>query len=117
MNLRVMTKYGLLIITVILGLIIKGLIAGFIKGFYLSEDYLAIFIDMMVAVFVFIPLFGVVSTYTEKFSKAYLEQSKKLGRSRKRGFIIGFLIAFVILFFLYAYVKFEVNVLEDLGLL
>ena len=116
MDLRIITKYALLIITVILGLILKGVIANWIKNFYDDGSYLAIFIDMMVAVFVFIPLFGIVSEYTKKFSKEYLAQAKKIGKNRWIGFLIGFLIAFLILYIAYAFVKFDVNILKDLGI-
>ncbi len=114
---RLMTKYALLVITVILGIIIQGIIAKQVKEFYDDGSYTAIFIDMMVAVFVFVPLFSFVGDYITKFSKGYLEGAKKIGSNRKIGFLIGFMIAFILLYLAYAYVEFDVNILKDLGIL
>ena len=114
---RTLTKYALLIITIILGLIVKGIITNYIKHLYDDGSYLAIFIDMMVAVFIFVPIYGVVGEYSKKVSKSYLAQAKNVGKNRMVGFLIGFTIALLLLFIGYAYVKFDVNVLSDLGII
>ena len=110
-----LTKLAILVIFVITASILETLLGDYIESFVPSTGtYLAILIDMLILIFVFIPILTVLEPILEKISKSYVETSKKLGGTRRKGLIIGFIIIFIILFIAYAYVNHDFNVIQDL---
>ena len=73
MNLATMSKYGILIISVLVAAISNFLILNFIKDYYPPKSYLSVIIDMIVTVFVFVPIFGFVGQYVKRYSKEYIK--------------------------------------------
>lgn len=117
-DLRRMNRIGMLVLTVTLGIIVSSIVSNILRTLFKEMSYFGAFLDLLTAIFIFIPLFGVVDLYIKKYSKDFLAKAKKIGDSKlnnkKVGFILGFLIAFIFLFFVYAFVEFDLNILESL---
>ena len=77
------------------------------------HGYLLVIVDMLIVILIFAPAFTFVSKYTKKLSKVYVKTSKKISNS-KNGNLLGFAVALIILFILFAYLRHNINVIEDL---
>ncbi|WP_109097471.1 hypothetical protein [Aquimarina sp. AU58] len=113
MSNRQTTKYAIYTVAVLSAALINEYILKYVKKHIDQQGYLLVIIDMLVIVLIFAPAFALVTNYAKKISKAYLKTSKKLS-SRNNGILLGFIVAIIILFILYANLRHNINVINDL---
>ncbi|WP_108868526.1 hypothetical protein [Aquimarina aquimarini] len=113
MNNRQITKYAIYTVAVLSATLINEFILKYVKKHIDQQGYLLVLIDMLVVILIFAPAFALVSNYTKKLSKAYLKTSKKLS-STNNGTLLGFLVAIIILFILFASLRHNISVVNDL---
>ncbi|WP_299607455.1 hypothetical protein [uncultured Aquimarina sp.] len=113
MNNRQLTKFAIYAIAVLCAALINEFVIKLVKKQIHEQGYLLVLIDMLIVVLIFAPAFALVSKYTKKLSKAYLKTSKKVSSS-KNGNLLGFTVAMIILFVLFAYLRHNINVIQDL---
>lgn len=113
MNNRQLTKYAIYAIAVLCAALINQFIRNYVNDHVHIKGYLLVLVDMGIVVLVFAPAFALVSKYTKKLSKAYLKTSKKVSNN-KNGNLLGFTVAIIILFILFAYLRHNINVIQDL---
>ena len=114
MNNRKLTQYAIYAVAVLSAALINEHIIKYVKKHIDQQGYILVLIDMAIVVLIFAPAFALVTKYTKKISKAYLKTSKKFSNSNKRGTLLGFTIAIIILFILYALLRHDIDVIEDL---
>ncbi|WP_282080737.1 hypothetical protein [Aquimarina algiphila] len=112
-NNRQSTKYAIYAVAVLSAALINGFILKYVKRHIDQQGYLLVLIDMLVVVLIFAPAFALVTSYAKKLSKVYLKTSKKLS-NRNNGMLLGFIVAIIILFILYANLRHNINVINDL---
>ena len=108
-----LTKYAIYAVAVLCAALINEHIIKYVKKHVNQQGYLLVLIDMAIVVLIFAPTFALVTKYTKKFSKVYLDTSKKMSTS-KNGTLFGFAVAVFILFVLYASLRHNIDVLKDL---
>ncbi|MCK8523426.1 hypothetical protein M0D21_17725 [Aquimarina sp. D1M17] len=108
------TQYAIYAVAVLCAALINEYIIKYVKKHIDQQGYLLVLIDMIIVVLIFAPAFAFVSKYTKKFSQAYLKTSKKFSTSNKRGTLLGFTIAIFILFILYAHLRHNIDVINDI---
>ncbi|MDH7448100.1 hypothetical protein [Aquimarina sp. 2201CG14-23] len=113
MNNKQFTKFAIYAIAVLCAALIKEFVIKYVKEYIHEEGYLLVAIDMLLVILIFAPAFALVSKYTKKLSKVYLKTSKKVSSS-KNGNLLGFVVAIIILFILFAYLRHNINVIQDL---
>ncbi len=116
MNKRKLTKFAIYIIAVLCAALINQYIISYVKKYVNVEGYLLVLIDMLIVILIFAPAFALVSKYTKKLSSVYLKTSKKVSSS-KNGNLLGFTVAIILLFILYAYIRHNINVIQDLKMM
>lgn len=116
MNNRKTTKYAIYTVAVLSAALINEFILKYVKKHIDQQGYLLVLIDMLVIILIFAPAFALVTNYAKKISKVYLKTSKKLS-SRNNGILLGFIVAVIILFILYANLRHNINVINDLKVL
>ncbi len=114
MNNKKITQYAIYAVAVLCAALINEHIIKYVKKHVDQQGYLLVLIDMAIVVLIFAPAFGLVTKYTKKLSQAYLKTSKKFSASNKNGALLGFTIAIFILFILYASLRHDINVVDDL---
>ncbi len=114
MNNKKITQYAIYAVAVLCAALINEHIIKYVKKHIDQQGYLLVLIDMLIVVLIFAPAFGLVTKYTKKLSNAYLKTSKKFSASNKNGTMLGFIIAIFILFILYASLRHNLNVVDDL---
>ncbi len=114
MNNKKLTQYAIYAVAVLSAALINEHIIKYIKRHIDQNGYVLVLIDMAIVVLIFAPAFALVNKYTKKLSKAYLRTSKKFSPSQKKGTLLGFTIAIFILFVLYASLRHNLHVIEDL---
>ncbi len=115
MNKKKLTQYAIYAVAVLCAALINEQIIKYVKKHIDQDGYLLVLIDMAIVVLIFAPAFALVTKYTKKISKAYLNTSKKL--SSKNSTLLGFTIALIILFILYAKLRHNIHVIDDLKIL
>lgn len=113
MSNRQSTKYAIYAVAVLSAALINEYILKYVKKHIDQQGYLLVLIDMLVIVLIFAPAFALVTNYAKKISKAYLKTSKKIS-SKNNGIFLGFIVAILILFILYANLRHNINVINDL---
>ncbi|NQY07640.1 MAG: hypothetical protein HRT68_15955 [Flavobacteriaceae bacterium] len=108
------TKYTALIISILSASLINEFIVKYIKSYYQEHTYKSVAIGMLVTVVVFVPLFSFVGKWLNKASKSYIKTGKKVASNSRTGLWISFLIALVILFALFASIRHDLDVLNDI---
>ncbi len=114
MNNKKLTQYAIYAVAVLCAALINEHIIKYVKTHIEQDGYLLVIIDMAIVVLIFAPAFGLVTKYTKKLSQAYLKTSKKFSSTNKNGTLFGFTIAIFILFILYASLRHNINVIDDL---
>ncbi len=114
MNNKKLTQYAIYAVAVLCAALINQYIIKYVKKHVEQDGYLLVIIDMAIVVLIFAPAFALVNKYTKKLSKAYLKTSKKISSTNKNGTLLGFTIAIFILFILYASLRHNINVIDDL---
>ncbi|MEW7290624.1 hypothetical protein [Aquimarina sp. 2304DJ70-9] len=114
MNNKKITQYAIYAVAVLCAALINEHIIKYVKKHVDQEGYLLVLIDMAIVVLIFAPAFALVTKYTKKLSNVYLRTSKKFSTSNKNGTLLGFIIAIFILFILYANLRHNLNVVDDL---
>jgi len=114
MNNRKLTQYATLIISILSASLLNEYIVGIINSYYKNRSYLSVLIGMLVTVAVFVPMFGIVRSWMDAASKTYLKASKKVAKKSNRGLFWGFLIAFGILFVLFAKIRHQLDVIQEI---
>ncbi len=114
MNNRKITKYAIYAVAVLCAALINEHIIKYVKKHIDQQGYLLVLIDMAIVVLIFAPAFALVTKYTKKLSQVYLKTSRKFSSSNKNGMFWGFAIAIFILFLLYAHLRHNLDVIEDL---
>jgi hypothetical protein len=115
MNSRKLTKYVILIFTILLADIIKEIILhyiGFHKNF--RHPYTSVAMGMGIIVLVFYPLFLLMETIMEKIAESYIQNTKKIVGSNLKGLIIALFVGLGALYFVYLKVWFNVNIFKVL---
>ena len=116
MNKRQLTKYAIYCIAVLCAALINQYIKNYVEEHINITGYLLVLVDMLIVILVFAPAFALVSKYTKKLSKAYIKTSKKVSSS-KNGNLLGFTVAIIILFILFAYIRHNIDIINDLKLI
>ncbi|MFC5044895.1 hypothetical protein ACFSTE_21455 [Aquimarina hainanensis] len=114
MNNRILTKYAIYTVAVLSATLINEYIIKYVKKHIDLQGYLLVLMDMLVVVLIFAPAFALVSEYTKKISKAYIKTSKKVSSNNRSGITLGFLAALIILFILFALLRHNIHVINDL---
>jgi len=114
MSLIKSTKYATIIISVLTASLINEYVVKLINSYYKDSTYVSVLIGMAVTILIFVPMFGLVGKWIGKMSKSYLKASKKVAKKSSNGLIFGFLIAFIILFILFAKIRHDIDVIENL---
>lgn len=114
MNNKKLTQYAIYAVAVLCAALINQHIIKYVKKHIDQDGYLLVVIDMAIVVLIFAPAFALVNKYTKKLSQAYLKTSKKISSTNKNGTLLGFTIAIFILFILYASLRHNINVIDDL---
>lgn len=113
MSNRQTTKYAIYTVAVLSAALINEYILKYVRKHIDQQGYLLVVIDMLVIVLIFAPAFALITNYAKKISKVYLKTSKKFS-SRNNGILLGFIAAILILFILYANLRHNINVINDL---
>jgi len=108
------TKYAIYAVAVLSAALINEYIIKYVKKHIDLQGYFLVVIDMVIIVLIFAPAFALVNKYTKKISKVYLRTSKKISSRNKNGTLLGFIIAIFILFILYASLRYNLDVIEDI---
>lgn len=113
MSSRRTTKYAIYTVAVLCAALINEFIGKYVKKHVEMQGYLLVLIDMLIIVLIFAPAFALVNKYTKKISSAYIKTSKKITGNRN-SIRLGFTIAIIILFILYAHLRHNLSVINDL---
>ena len=111
MNTRKLTKYVILVFTILLADIIKEIILhyiGFHKNF--RHPYTSVALGMGIIVLVFYPLFLLMETIMEKIAESYIHNTKKIAGGSMKGLIIALFLGLGVLYFVYLKVWFNLNI-------
>lgn len=114
MNNRQLTKYAIYAVAVLSATLINQFILQYVRKHINVQGYLLVLMDMIIVVLIFAPAFALVSKYTKKLSKAYINTSKKVGSTSKKGTLFGFIVAILLLFILFALTRHQIDVIKDL---
>jgi len=114
MNNKRITQYAIYAVAVLCAALINEHIIRYVKKHIDQQGYLLVLIDMAIVVLIFAPAFALVTKYTKKLSQMYLKTSKQFSTSNKNGTLLGFTIAIFVLFILYASLRHNLNVIDDL---
>ena len=111
MNSRKLTRYVILIFTILLADIIKELVLHLIG---LEKDarhpYSSALISMGIIVAVFYPMFTIMEKALEYLTESYVRTAKGVGGGSIKGLMTAFLIGFIVLYIAYLKVWFNINV-------
>ncbi|MBP2833655.1 hypothetical protein J8281_15775 [Aquimarina sp. U1-2] len=114
MNNRKRTQYAVFAVAALCAALINQYIIKYVKAHINQQGYVLVLLDMIIVVLIFAPAFALVTKYTKKLSQTYLKTSKRFSSKRSNGTFLGFIIAIFILFILYANIRHDINVIEDL---
>jgi hypothetical protein len=115
MNSRKITKYVVLIFTILLADIIKEIVLHLIG---LERDhrspYLSAAIGMGVIVLVFYPMFTIMEKILESITHSYVTKTKNVTGGSYKGLIVAFILGVAVLYFAYLKVWFNINIFAKL---
>ena len=110
---RVITKYIILVISILTASLLTEFIVKHVSKYYHDRTYLSVAMSMAITVVVFVPLFGFMGKLINRFSKEYVNHSKRISKNSMTGLLIGTLLALATLFIFFAYVRHGINVWND----
>lgn len=115
MNSRKLSKYVILIFTILLADIIKEIILHYI-GFHRNfrHPYTSVALGMGIIVLVFYPLFLLMEKITEKIAESYISNTQKIAGGNMKGLFIALVLGLGILYFVYLKVWFNINIFNKL---
>ena len=115
MNARKLTRYVILIFTILLADIIKELVLHLIG---LEKDahhpYSSTLIGMGIIVAVFYPMFTIMEKALEYITESYVKTTKGATGGSIKGLMIAFSVGFLVLYSAYLKVWFNINVWDKL---
>lgn len=106
---RTLTKYGVSVLTILLANLIGEIIMNKLFEFNNTSDYNAVLIRMFIITAVFIPTFTILEKYIQRFSRGYVNTSKRTTKSNTLGLVIGLMIGLLALTIAYGYVWYNLK--------
>ena len=101
---RFLTKYAIIIITVLTANLVAELLGPYLLDMAGSRSYQAVLLRMAIIVIIFIPALSFFEVYIKKASKTYLQQTRRSSPNALVGLIAGILVALSALTIAYGYI-------------
>jgi uncharacterized protein YacL len=114
MSTQKLTKYAIFALTVLIASLLSDFLVQLISAKFVNQSYQGVALEMFIIVIVYYPAFTIIEKFVLKASKEYVKSSKKAVKSSSFGLLIGFAVAVLILFYLFARVKHNMDLIEDL---
>lgn len=112
---RKITRFATVALTILTAYLVSEYLLIFMEDYKDGRSYKSVIISMLIIVAIYYPALTLLEKYIKKLSAEYVKTSKNFAKSNTVGLFIGFFIAFFILFSLFAYVWYDLNVLNDLS--
>lgn len=114
MSTQKLTKYAIFTLTVLIASLISDYLVQFVSSEFVDHSYKGVAIEMCIIIIVYYPAFTIIEKFVLQASKKFVSSSKKAVKSSNFGLLIGFGIAVLILFYLFAKIKHDMDLFDDL---